>query len=137
MAYTKKDWNTGDVIDEASMDNIENGIEANDTKNTEQDGKIAENASKNTEQDSKISALEGKTGEATASKAGLMSAADKKKLDGIEASANKYTLTAATTSVLGGVKQAAAVSDAAAAPTQEEYNGLLESLRAAGILAQS
>lgn len=78
MAYTKKDWNTGDVIDEASMDNIENGIEANDTKNTEQDGKIAENASKNTEQDSKISALEGKTGEATASKAGLMSAADKK-----------------------------------------------------------
>lgn len=123
MAYTKKDWNTGDVIDEASMDNIENGIEANDTKNTEQD--------------SKISALEGKTGEATASKAGLMSATDKKKLDGIEESANKYILEAATTSALGGVKQAAAASDAAAAPTQEEYNGLLASLRAAGILAQS
>ena len=46
-----------------------------------------------------------------------------------------YTLPAATTSALGGVKQAAAVNDAAAAPTQEEYNALLASLRAAGILA--
>ena len=48
-----------------------------------------------------------------------------------------YTLPAATTSVLGGVKQAAAVSDAAAAPTMEEFNALLASLRTAGILASS
>ena len=48
-----------------------------------------------------------------------------------------YTLPAATTSALGGVKQAAAVNDAAAAPTQEEYNALLASLRAAGILASA
>lgn len=47
-----------------------------------------------------------------------------------------YTLPAATTAALGGVKQAAAVADAAA-PTQEEFNGLLTSLRAAGILASS
>lgn len=46
-----------------------------------------------------------------------------------------YTLPAATTSALGGVKMAAAVADAAAAPTMEEFNGLLASLRAAGILA--
>ena len=48
-----------------------------------------------------------------------------------------YTLPAATTSAFGGVKMAAAVADAAAAPTMEEFNGLLASLRAAGILASS
>lgn len=48
-----------------------------------------------------------------------------------------YTLPAATTSALGGVKMAAAVADTAAAPTMEEFNGLLASLRAAGILASS
>lgn len=48
-----------------------------------------------------------------------------------------YTLPAATAATLGGVKQATAVADAAAAPTQEEFNGLLTSLRAAGILASS
>lgn len=41
---------------------------------------------------------------ATTSKAGLMSAADKAKLDGIAANANNYTLPAATASALGGVK---------------------------------
>lgn len=46
-----------------------------------------------------------------------------------------YTLPEATTSALGGVKQAAAVADVAAAPTMEEFNGLLASLRTAGILA--
>lgn len=48
-----------------------------------------------------------------------------------------YTLPAATTSTLGGVKMATAVADADAAPTMEEFNGLLASLRAAGILASS
>ena len=48
-----------------------------------------------------------------------------------------YTLPAAKTNALGGVKQAAAVADAAAAPTQGEFNALLASLRAAGILAAS
>ena len=38
---------------------------------------------------------------------GLMSAADKTKLDGIQAGANNYTLSVATSSVLGGVKQGA------------------------------
>ena len=48
-----------------------------------------------------------------------------------------YTLPAAKTNVLGGVKQAAAVPDVAAAPTKEEFNALLASLRAAGILANA
>lgn len=50
---------------------------------------------------------------------------------------SSYTLPAATTSALGGVKMAAAVTDVVAAPTMEEFNGLLASLRAAGILASS
>ena len=41
---------------------------------------------------------------ATTSAAGLMSAADKTKLDGIATSANNYSLPNATSSVLGGVK---------------------------------
>ncbi|MFS8079934.1 head fiber protein [Serratia marcescens] len=44
---------------------------------------------------------------------------------------------AASPSVVGGVKQGAAVANAAAAPTQAEYNALLASLRAAGIIATS
>lgn len=35
----------------------------------------------------------------------------------------------------GGVLQQAAITDAAAAPTQQDFNGLLAKLRTAGILA--
>lgn len=52
------------------------------------------------------SALAGKasTSAATTSAAGLMSAADKTKLDGIATGANKYSLPTASSSTLGGVK---------------------------------
>lgn len=43
-------------------------------------------------------------GNATTSAAGLMSATDKAKLDGIDSKANKYVLPNATASTLGGVK---------------------------------
>ncbi|WP_442801395.1 head fiber protein [Serratia rubidaea] len=47
-----------------------------------------------------------------------------------------YTLPTATTAAIGGVKQGAAVANAAGeAPTATEYNALLASLRAAGIIA--
>ena len=45
-----------------------------------------------------------------------------------------YTLPAATMETLGGVKMAGGVSDVSAAPTQEEFNALLASLRTAGIM---
>ena len=48
-----------------------------------------------------------------------------------------YTLPPATSKALGGVKQGVAVADAAAAPTKEEFNALLKSLRDAGIIAAS
>lgn len=78
---------------------------------------------------------------ATTEAAGLMSAADKAKLDGIAAQANNYVLPAASTSI-GGVKQGTAVADilepssASAESIATSFNSLLSSLRAAGIIAE-
>lgn len=77
--------------------------------------------------------------EATTSAAGLMSAADKTKLNGIAANANNYSLPNASASTRGGVLQAAAVEDLAgtedAAAICTKVNALLAALRTAGILA--
>lgn len=71
----------------------------------------------------------------TSSANGLMSSADKSKLDGIENGANNYVLPAAGTS-LGGVKQGAAVEDATSAEDiVAQFNALLASLRTAGVIA--
>lgn len=75
--------------------------------------------------------------DATQSASGLMSAADKKKLDGISEQANKYTLPAASKSAVGGVKQGTAVADAAGGDEKDKINALLASLRTAGIIANS
>ena len=75
--------------------------------------------------------------EATQSASGLMSATDKKKLDGIAEQANKYTLPAASKSAIGGVKQGTAVADAAGGDEKDKINALLASLRAAGVIANS
>ena len=72
---------------------------------------------------------------ATTSANGLMSAADKAKLDGIAAQANKYVLPAAGTSI-GGVKQGTAVEDATSADDViTTVNALLASLRTSGAIA--
>ncbi len=69
---------------------------------------------------------------------GLMSAADKSKLDNIASNANNYTLPNASTSVRGGVLMAAAVADLAgtedAAAICAKVNALLSALRASGAL---
>lgn len=127
MAYTKKDWKDGEVITEAAMDNIENGVSANDTKNTQQDGKISE--------------IEGKLVNAVSgSKDGLMSKEDKAKLDGIEAQANKYTLPAANKTTLGGVKQMALIADLSTetgADLKNKINAILAEMKKQGIMANS
>lgn len=75
--------------------------------------------------------------EATTGAAGLMSAADKTKLDELK----NYVLPAAGASI-GGVKQGAAVTDilepstASAESVATSFNELLASLRAAGIIAE-
>lgn len=66
---------------------------------------------------------------------GLLTGADKAKLDGIAANANNYALPAATTGALGGVRKSAAVAKAAAdTVTQAEFNALIDALVAAGIM---
>lgn len=52
------------------------------------------------------------TASATTATAGLMSAADKAKLNGIAEGANKYTLPTATTATVGGVKSGSTVTSA-------------------------
>ena len=81
------------------------------------------------------------TAVASTSSNGLMSSADKTKLDGIAANANNYTLPNASTSTRGGVLQGAAVADAVEDGTETAttvtatLNALLASLRTAGIIA--
>ena len=76
---------------------------------------------------------------ATVDNHGLMSRTDKAKLDGIAENANNYSLPAATSAALGGVKQGAAVADAAAdadaAALATKINELIASLKAAGVIA--
>lgn len=57
------------------------------------------------------------------------------KLKALAASATAADAPSATTTVAGTVLQGAAVADAAAAPTKAEFDALLASLRAAGVLA--
>lgn len=75
---------------------------------------------------------------ATTEDSGLMSAADKTKLNNIANNANNYTLPNASSSVRGGVLMAAAVADLAgtedAATICAKVNALLSALRTAGIL---
>lgn len=75
----------------------------------------------------------------TTSANGLMSKEDKTKLNGIAKNANNYSLPAATSAALGGVKQGAAVAavaaDADAATIAEKVNELITSLKAAGVIA--
>ena len=124
MAYTKKTWADGEVITKDALNNIENGIHANDGKNTNQDSKLTE--------------LESKVVKATSAKDGLMPKEDKAKLDGIAERANNYTLPQATKTAFGGVKQAALVPDAATEQvTKAEFNALLSSLKTAGIMSNS
>lgn len=75
----------------------------------------------------------------TTSANGLMSKEDKTKLNGIAENANNYSLPAATSAALGGVKQGAAVAavtaNADAATIAEKVNELITSLKAAGVIA--
>ena len=71
-------------------------------------------------------------GKASTSADGLMSKEDKSKLDGVASGANAYVLPAATTSTLGGVKQAAHI-DGASGTVQQ----IVDALVSAGIMAAS
>lgn len=79
--------------------------------------------------------LDGMGAAASGDAAGLMSKADKTKLDGIETGAQKNP-GAATASSAGVVKMAENVAEAeGSAPTAAEFKALLDALIAAGIMA--
>ncbi len=138
MAYTKKDWVNEEVITEAALDNMENGIAANYTKNSQQDQEIAALKQKDTAIEGRLTALEKKVVNASSSVDGLMLKTDKAKLDGIAANANNYALPAANKTTIGGVKQAAAVAEAAGEQVSKaEFKALLDALKAAGIMASA
>ena len=65
MAYTKKDWQNGEVISEEALDNIETGVDEATKSNTSQDSKISA-------LESKVTALEGKTKNASTSAPGIV-----------------------------------------------------------------
>ena len=155
MAYTPNTWTDGDVITAEKMNKLEQGVQ------NEQVGPQGPAGAAGATGPAGVSAgfgtptatVDANTGtpSVTVSASGpdtakvfsfafknLKGAKGDKGDTGAQGPAGpSYTLPAATTSALGGVKMAAAVADAAAAPTMEEFNGLLASLRAAGILASS
>lgn len=92
-------------VDKAKLDKIEDGAEVNvDTDITVVEGTTTVAINSSTGADDSIAA-------ATTLKAGVMTAADKTKLDGVDTNANDYTLTIADVkAVLGGGMPANALS---------------------------
>lgn len=145
MAYTPNTWEDGEIITAEKMNNLENGVKsASETPGTPGAaagfGQPTATVDANTGTPSvSVSASGPDTAKVFAfTFSNLKGAKGDKgdKGDQGEPGAT-YTLPAATTSALGGVKQATALADVAAAPTMEEFNALLAALRAAGILASS
>lgn len=113
MAYSKKDWKDGEVITEAAMDNIEDGVAANDAKNTSQDERITN--------------LEGKTRDATTETKGIVKQATK--IDNVAAE-NAANATAANPTQAEFNKVVTLVNE-----TKTKLNTALAALKAAGIMS--
>lgn len=158
MAYTPTEWKTGDVITAEKMNKLEQGVQneqvgpqgpAGAAGATGPAGASAGFGTPNATVDANTGTPSVTVSASGPDTAKVFSFAFKN-LKGAKGDKGdtgdpgeqgpagpSYTLPAATTSALGGVKMAAAVADVAAAPTQTEFNALLASLRAAGILASS
>lgn len=119
MAYEPTTWKEGDVITAEKMNKLEQGVK------NQQVGPKGEKG------DPGPAGPAGPTGAAGAK--GEKGDPGQPGAKGDKG--DTYTLPAASSSAIGGVKMAAAVPDVGAAPTKEEFNGLLAKLRAAGILA--
>ena len=119
MAYTPTTWTDGDIITADKLNKLEQGVQ------NEQVGPQGPQGPQGPKGDAGEQGPQGPAGpKGDTGERGPQGPAGA-----------SYTLPAATTAALGGVKMAAAVADAAAAPTQGEFNALLTSLRNAGIIA--
>ena len=119
MAYTPTTWTDGDIITADKLNKLEQGVQNEQVGPQGPQGPAGPKGDAGEQGRQGPAGPRGNTGER-----------------GPQGPAGaSYTLPAATTAALGGVKMAAAVADAAAAPTQGEFNALLTSLRNAGIIA--
>ena len=122
MAYSPTVWNDGDLITKEKLNKLEEGVR------NEQVGPAGPKGDKGDTGPAGPAGPKGDKGDTgPAGPAGS-------KGDKGDAGAS-YTLPAAKTSALGGVKQAEAIADLSATPTQTDFNNLLAKLRAAGIMA--
>lgn len=127
MAYEPTTWNGGDLITAEKMNKLEQGVKNEQVGPKGPKGDTGAQGPKGEKGDPGAQGPKGEKGDTgTQGPKGDPGAAGP-----------SYTLPAATTSSLGGVKKGSAVANAAAAPTKEEFNALLASLRAAGIIASS
>lgn len=143
MAYTPTTWETGDLITAEKMNKLEQGVQNEQVGPAGKDGAAAGFGTPAATVDANTG-TPSVTVSASGPDAAKVFTFQFKNLKGEKGDSGtqgpagpSYTLPAANPTTLGGVKQAAAVVDAAAAPTKEEFNALLTSLRNAGILANS
>lgn len=121
MAYTPTTWKDNDLITAERLNKLEQGVQ---NEQVGPQGPKGDTGPQGPQGDPGPQGPQGETGPQGAT--GLQGPQG-------EPGAT-YTLPAATTETLGGVKMAGGVSDVSAAPTQEEFNALLASLRTAGIM---
>lgn len=127
MTYTPTQWNDGDTITAEKMNRLEQGVaqqQAGPQGPQGPQGPAGPAGAKGDKGDPGAQGAKGEKGDP-----GQAGAKGDKGDPG--------EMTAATKEKMGAVKQAAAIADIGAAPSQADFNGLLAKLRAAGIVAQS
>jgi hypothetical protein len=88
----------------SSIGNATITVKQNNNQVITQDNKKVDSFTVNQSKNVKINLTDTTYGDATQSTHGLMTASDKKKLDGIASNANNYTLPTASNTILGGIK---------------------------------
>lgn len=135
MAYDPTTWSDGDLITAEKMNKLEQGVQ------NEQTGPAGAAAGFGTptatvDENTGVPSVTVTSSGPDTAKVFAFEFKNLKGAPGEQGPAGEtYTLPDATTAVRGGVLQMAAIADLAAAPTQEDFNGLLEALRTAGMMA--
>ena len=136
MTYQPTRWNDGDTITAEKMNHLEQGVAQQQAGPAGPQGPVGPagptgapgaKGEKGDKGDPGVAGAKGEKGDP-----GQTGAAGPKGDKG-----DPGEMTAATKEKMGAVKQAAAIADIGAAPSQADFNGLLAKLRAAGVLAQS